>query len=596
MLSAPISLRKFSPLVDFAILLFLGTTIYGLISFGQEWQADFHPSTDIDLSFKSIPIYAIFSTIRAIAAYFLSLIFTLVVGYIAAKFKWAERLIIPLLDILQSIPVLGFLPGLVLGLIAIFPRTNVGLELSAILMIFTGQVWNMTFSFYSSLKAVPPELSEAAEVMDLDWKKRLIRLELPFSAVNLAWNSLMSMAGGWFFLSVCEAFTLGDREFRLPGLGSYMAAAIDQGNNGAMCMGITAMIAVIILMNIVVWRPTLAWVHRFRLEDVPGVAENEPFIQLMLKESNIYHFFRRLIRKPPKLFFPPIASQVITASRDFSNSLRARIAPVIGSTKSTKQNDAIKRRLSKTSRLILWFFSIITIAFMFWSFLSLGRIFATISASVWIMLLKNMSWTLLRVVTTLVLSTLWTVPVGIWIGMSARRVKLAQPIVQILASFPAPMLYPIAIAAFFSLGFNFDVASTFLMLLGVQWYVLFNVLAGAMRIPLELIYVTDLFETSFWRRCRTLYVPSIFPALVTGWITAAGGAWNASIVSEYIAYKGQTLSTPGLGSTISLAAGQANFPLLAASLSVMVIVVIILNRTFWTKIYRLSQTRFRMDL
>jgi NitT/TauT family transport system permease protein len=585
MLNAHISVRKYSPLADAIIVLLIGTTIYGLVSFGEEWRAEFHPSTAIDLSFKSLPIYAIFSTIRASVAYLLSLGFTLVVGYLAAKSKWAEKIIIPLLDILQSIPVLGFLPGLVLGLVALFPGTNVGLELAAIIMIFTGQVWNMTFSFYSSLKSVPTELIEASEVMGMGWRKRLFRLELPFSAVNLAWNSLMSMAGGWFFLSVCEAFTLGEQEYRLPGLGAYMAVAISEGNTLAMILGITTMVGVIVMMDVVVWRPALAWVHRFRLEDVPGVSVSEPFIQLMIRESNIYRIIRKIGRRL-SLLYRRIKWSLRDIPLKFARTGNfTSLAVVLRSARS--------RQIAKATFAAI---GLAVLVFMLWKLIALAAIFWTVSPYTWLLILKNTIWTLLRVFVTLFISTLWAVPVGIWIGMSPKRVRIAQPIVQVLASFPAPMLYPLALAAFFYLGVSFDYGSMLLMMLGVQWYILFNVLAGAMRIPQELVYVTNLFEVSTLKRWRTLYVPSVFPALVTGWITAAGGAWNASIVAEFIAYKGQTLTTPGLGSTISIAASEANFPLLAASLAVMVVVVVALNRTFWAKVYELSQTRFRMDL
>ena len=539
----------------------------------------------IDLSIKSLPLYAIYSTIRASVAYLLSLCFTLVVGYVAAKLAWAEKVIIPSLDILQSIPVLGFLPGLVLGFVAIFPHTNTGLELAAIVMIFTGQVWNMTFSFYSSLKSIPTELIEISAIMGLSLPKRFFRLELPFSAVNLAWNSLLSMAGGWFFLSVCEAFTLGDQQFRLPGLGAYMAVAIIEGDKTAMILGIITMVLVILTMDILVWRPVLAYVHRFRLEEVPGVAASQPFINLMLRQSYFYLFIIYMIGRISYLYRRLL---VRFKCDGFSFRISKKPVPITRSPMPPR----VKRFMSG----LLLGVGMVIFACMLWKTLWLSTIFSTVTMASWVLILKNTMWTLLRVFGALVLSTLWAVPAGIFIGMSEKRVKLAQPIVQVLASFPAPMLYPLALALFFNLGISFNIGSMFLMMLGVQWYVLFNVLAGAMRIPQELVYVTSLFEVSMRRRFFTLYIPSVFPALVTGWVTAAGGAWNASIVAEFVAFQGQTLKTPGLGATISMAASEANFPLLAASLLVMVVVVICLNRTLWARLYKLSQTRFRMDI
>jgi len=569
--------RRFT-LADLVVLLLIGSAIAGLVGFGREWRSDFHPVTEIDLSFHRLPIYAFFSAVRGLAAYVISLVFTLVVGYWAAKSPRAERIILPLLDVLQSIPVLGFLPGLVLGLIALFPRTNAGLELSAILMIFTGQVWNMTFSYYSSLKSIPTELREAASVMRLTPWRTLQRLELPYSAVNLAWNSLMSMAGGWFFLSVCEAFALGDREFRLPGIGAYMAVAISRGDSRAMVFGIMAMVALIVFMDVLIWRPALAWAHRFRLEEVPGTAAGDPFVRMMLRESRVFWLLRVLYRY---------------LHRRYHVGRRSRAILALLPSKPASPNGAhASRGIWKGVEAALGAATLGAIALGTWKLYS---VLALVHLSTWVLLLRNTFWTLCRVFVTLVLSTLWAVPVGIWIGTSRARARVAQPIIQVLASFPAPMLYPLALAAFFKLGMSFDVGSMFLMMLGVQWYVLFNVLAGAMRIPGELQLATALMRVRPWRRWMVLYVPSVFPALVTGWVTAAGGAWNASIVAEAISYRGESLSTAGLGASIGQAAFREDFPMLAASLVLMVVVVILLNRTIWGRIYHLAQTRFRLD-
>src|ERR1035438_2736430 len=262
--------RRYMATADIIILFILGAVIFGVVTMAGEWKTEFHPITNIDLSLHALPRYALFSALRGITAYFLSLVFTLTVGYLAAKNKLAEKIIIPLIDILQSVPVLTFLPGLILGFIALFPKTNTGLEIATILMIFSGQVWNMTFSFYSSLKSIPKDYEEAAAVMGLTRWQKFLRLEMPFSAVGLAWNSLMGMAGGWFFLSVCEAFTLGTLEYRLPGVGAYMAMATKVGNTQAMIYGIIAMVSIILVLDFVVWHPILSWVRRFRLEEVPS--------------------------------------------------------------------------------------------------------------------------------------------------------------------------------------------------------------------------------------------------------------------------------------------------------------------------------------
>ncbi|MEK6578497.1 MAG: ABC transporter permease subunit [Bdellovibrionota bacterium] len=573
--------EKFATLPDLLILLLVGTAIYGLVAMGSEWSAAFNPVTAIDLAPSSLPYYAILSGARGLIAYLFSLSFTLVVGYTAAKSERAEKIIIPLLDILQSIPVLGFLPGLVFGLIALFPKTNLGLELAAIIMIFTSQVWNMTFSYYSSLKSIPPEFMEASTVMGLNWKQRLIKLELPFSAVNLAWNSLMSMAGGWFFLGVCEAFRLGDTEFRLPGLGAYMAVAAETGNHRALVLGIITMVLLIVTMDAVIWRPILAWVQRFRIEDVPGVAPAEPLMKIVIRESRIMRWLKlgfRRYRFRQRMELPLTPQQVFDG--DLEHPLLK--AP------SARQQSAI--------RILGPLLYGLTTAMIFWGSYKLLLVLMLTHTQTWMLLIRDTLWTFLRVLFALAISTVWAVPVGIWIGTSPRRIRFAQPIIQVMASFPVTMLYVPTLGLFFWLGIGFDISSMLLMTFGIQWYILFNVLAGALRIPNELKYALELMEVSVKDKWLKLYLPSIFPSLVTGWVTAAGGAWNTSIVAEYVGnYHHTVLKTSGIGARISQAAETRDFQLLAASISILVFVVVIFNRAVWSKVYHLAQTRFRMD-
>jgi NitT/TauT family transport system permease protein len=556
--------------------------IYALIAYGREWEAAFHAAVDIDLSFYSLPYYTLFSALRGIAAFCLSLVFTLLVGYWAAKSAAAERVLIPLLDILQSIPVLGFLPGLVLVLIALFPHTNIGLELACIIMIFTGQVWNMTFSFYSSLKSVPSDFKEVSSVIGLSPTEKLLNVELPFSAMNLVWNSLLSMSGGWFFLSVCEAFTLGDRQYRLPGIGAYMATAIAQGKPSAMVAGIIAMSLLIVVMDILIWRPVLAWAHQFRLEDIPGFTATEPLMRNLVRESRLLRWLNIAYRRRA------LHRSILKKQERRSETT----APKPDPRRFMKSKTGSGPILMWTGRVLLAGFFVLVM------YGSIRLIYTLVSVPfrTWTDLLFGTWLTFLRVFACLILGSFWTVPVGIWIGTSQHRIRIAQPIVQVLASFPAPMLYPLALAVMFVFKIPFGLGAMFLMLLGVQWYILFNVLAGAMRIPVELNYASLLMNIPKVELWKKLYLPSVFPALVTGWVTAAGGAWNASIVAEYLSYKGTVLTTHGLGSVISVAASSANFPLLAASLTIMVLVVILLNRTVWARIYHVSQTRFRMDL
>lgn len=561
-------------LADILIFVFIGVVIYCLSVFGQQWQASFNPTFDIDLSPWSLPMYSAFSALRGLIAYAISLGFTLVVGYWAAKSEGAEKIILPFLDIMQSIPVLGFLPGLVLGLVAIFPKTNTGLELAAILMIFTGQVWNMAFSFYSSLKSVPMDLREAAAIMELSPRQRLVSLELPFSAVNLTWNSIMSMAGGWFFLTVCEAFTLGKQNYRLPGLGAYMAVAMEKGDSRAIVLGILAMALVIIVLDILIWRPALAFVHRFRLEETADASAQETLVNFTIQESTIVRFFNSIFarwRKTRKKTSAPIRI------RQFAINLKS---------------------LQALFRSVAFRYLMLALAISagLWASYNLLQSLLQLTAATWFEILTFTFYTLIRVIGALIIATIWATPAGIWLSQSSKRMRIAQPIVQLMASFPAPMLYPLAMAVFLFLHINFEISAMLLMLLGVQWYVLFNVLAGGLRIPQELKLALDLIGASKKDRWRYLYLPSVFPALVTGWVTAAGGAWNASIVSELITYKGDNLSAKGLGSLISQAASEGNFPKLAACLIVMVIVVVLINRTVWAKAYRMAQTRYRLDL
>ena len=572
-------------LPDLVVILLLFTVIYGLAATGSEWQADYQPVTQIDLSVWALPYYTLLSAIRGSVAYLISLGFTLIVGYAAARSKTAERVILPMLDILQSVPVLAFLPGLLLGLVALFPRSNFGLELAAILMIFTGQVWNMTFSFYNSLKSIPEDFKEAYTLIALSKKDQLIHVELPFSAMNLAWNSLLSMAGGWFFLIPCEAMTLGDNEYRLPGIGAYMDVAIKQGDTVAILCAAGAMITLIVLMDFVIWRPILSWVRRFRLEDVEGVQPPEPLMQIWMRESKIVRWLKGHLRD----FLHHHRVRLKQFSEKFSGAFRwifSRI-PTVG--KGNKPVWLVALRIFNIALLVIF------LGLILWGGVMLFCILQKLAFSKWMMLLRDTLWTFLRIVLALGLSTLWAVPFGIWLGTSSKRIRIAQPLIQIFASFPAPMIYPLVISILLALRIEFEVGSGILILLGVQWYVLFNVLAGALRIPRELNDALRLMETSRWDRWKTLYLPSVFPHLVTGWITATGGAWNASVVAEYMPYKGKILKTAGLGADLSVATTSGDFTLFAGSLVVMIFTIIVLNRVFWSRIYLLAQTRYRMD-
>ncbi|HVN87807.1 MAG TPA: ABC transporter permease subunit [Candidatus Binatia bacterium] len=556
--------------VDALLAIGLAALVGGLVALAHRWTAPLRSTIDIDLSLWALPKYTLLSLARGMAAYVFSLVFTLVYGTVAAYNRAAERVMIPVLDILQGIPVLGFLPGLVLGMVALFPHSNVGLELACVVMIFTGQVWNMTFSFYGSLRAIPAELREAAAVYRFGWWKRFRTVEVPFAMIGLVWNSMMSMAGGWFFLTVNEAFTLGDRDFRLPGVGAYMSVAIERGDGRAMAGAVVAMVVMIIAVDQLMWRPLLAWAQKFKMEETEAAEVAQSWVLDLLRRS-------RLV--------PWIEEQ---AGRLFALLEARRVLPDVGGRTPSRNGTLVARGAGAGVVALL--------AILFgWGATHIAALLAALSAREWMHLGASLGLTFLRTAAALVIGALWAVPVGIWIGLSPQRVRALQPVIQVAAAFPAPMIFPVVTLLILHLGVAFSWGCVVLMLLGSQWYILFNVLAGASALPHDLREAAEIYRITGWMRWRTLYLPAIFPSLVTGMITAAGGAWNASIVAEYVSYHGQPLIAPGLGSLITEATTAANFPLLAAGVLTMSLALVTLNRTVWRRLYRIADERFSLN-
>jgi NitT/TauT family transport system permease protein len=552
--------------VDALILVALTAILFGVLRLAAEWTAPARAAVEIDLSPWALPRYALYSLARGLLAYVVSLGFTLVYGYGAAKSRPAERVLIPLLDVLQSIPVLGFMPGLVLALVAAFPRSNVGLELAAVLMIFTGQAWNMTFSFYYSLRSIPADLREVATTYHFTWWQRLRWVELPFSTIGLVWNSMMSMAGGWFFLMISEAFVLGDKDFRLPGLGSYMSVAALRGDTRAMALAVIAMTLMIVLLDQLLWRPVVVWAQKFRVEEGgQGVAARSWVLDL-LRRSRLPGLFERLFG-------------LLRSSRRAAPKPHAR-AP--------EQAPKLRAALSLLPLVLLLGLAAV-------GALALGRLLVHVPPREWLSLLLAGLATLGRVLLSTAIGTAWALPAGLAIGLSQRATRLVQPVVQVVASFPAPMLFPVVVLALRSAGLSLGLGSVLLMLLGTQWYILFNVIAGATAVPSDLREAAASYRLSTWQRFRALYLPAVLPHLVTGWVTAAGGAWNASIVSEMVSVHGQTLATFGLGSEVSAAAAHADFARLAASVLLMAALVVTFNRLVWKPLHHLSETRFSLS-
>ena len=565
------SLRPWAFLIDIAVMLFVFAVIFGVYTIGRSWLGPAAPGAHISQSPRALPLYALYSLVRIGVAYALSLIFALAYGYIAANSRRAEMLLIPLLDILQSIPVLSFLPGVMLAMVALFPHRQIGAELGSILLIFTGQVWNIAFSFYSSLKTQPRELKEAARIYRFGNWQRFVQLDLPFSTIGLVWNSMMSVAGGWFFLMACEMFVLGDRDFRLPGLGSFLQTAAGNGDTRAILYGLAAMIGVIVLLDQLIWRPIIVWADKFKFEQVE-VAKSKPstLLRLVGRAALVIRIYRFLVR--------PVINTLSFAS---------------GARKAGASLSGAKRRLS-----LPWFAAVFGAAI----FVGIGfavfqgvRELSGLHHQDYLALLRSASFTFLRVNAALLLGALWTLPVGVAIASNARLSKIAQPLVQLAASIPATALFPILLLFLIHLHWGVEIAAMLLMLLGTQWYILFNVIAGAMAVPTDLKEVARIFCFTTWDRWRYLTLPAIFPYLITGMITASGGAWNASIIAEYFHFQGRIVSAPGLGSTISRASDSGRFDLLLASTLIMATIVVLMNRLVWRRLYRLASTRFKLE-
>jgi NitT/TauT family transport system permease protein len=566
---AGVTSKASSLLTDLPVALAGMALFYGLVSLGRYWAAPINTESPIDLRPSALPLYALYSVARITVAYLFSLTVSLIYGYVAAHSRKAERLMIPLLDTLQSIPVLCFLPAVMIAMVALFPTAQLGVEMGCILLIFTGQVWNMAFSVYSSLKNIPREMLEAAQLYGLSWWQRLLQLELPNMAIGLIWNSMMSVAGGWFSLMVCEMFVLGNRDLRLPGLGSYLQTASNAGATRSILWGLTAMIAVIVLIDQLVWRPIIAWSEKFRFEQVDATeASSSPVLDLVRRSRLLARIARVSVapaREAVTLYFARARSGI---SRDARTGVTTWISRAVlglalaGVVYATGRMSVLLTALTRTE---------------------LREI------------LRGAGATFLRVELTLLLAALWTIPAGVFIGLRPRLSAIAQPIAQIAASVPAPALFPVVLLLLIQVGGGLGIASIVLLLLGTQWYILFNVIAGASAIPGDLKEVCETFHLSTAQRWRKLILPAIFPSLITGVVTASGGAWNASIIAEYFKFRNQTFSLTGLGAVISRATDSGNFAVLLAATFVISAMVITINRLLWRRLYALASTRFKLE-
>lgn len=571
---AQVAERTWPIVIDVGVAATLLAGFYLMLWVAHSWLHSAIPSVVIHRSPRYLPGYALDSTARIFIAYILSLLFAIVYGYTAAYNRRLEALMLATLDILQSIPVLSFLPGVMLAMMSLFPSKQIGVEMGAILLIFTGEVWNMAFSFYTSLKTIPRELMEACSINRFSRWQRLMQLELPYAAIGLIWNSMVSVASGWFFLMVCEMFPVGSTHFRLPGLGSYLQTAASNADIPAITWGLVTMILIIVLTDQLLWRPLIAWSDKFKFENVESSQRITSPILHLLRNSNMLQYLGNRA-------FLPISERLYTRLAHSGK----RLLP------------AAEAAHIRRKRIPIALIAAIAVSALIAGILAFHAILLLkgITTHEVLTLLEGAAMTFLRVNAALLIASLWTIPVGVAIGFHPRLANIAQPIAQIAASFPATALFPLLVIGLMQLGMGLGVGSIALMLLGTQWYILFNVIAGAMSIPSDLREVSGLFRFTSIQKWTTLILPGIFPYLITGLITASGGAWNASIVAEYFKIHNTTLRTLGLGAQISAASDRGDFPTLLLATIIMALMVVTMNRLVWRRLYKLSETKYRLE-
>jgi NitT/TauT family transport system permease protein len=556
-------------LVVFAALLAL---LFGLLRLAPALNAPFLPSTApsaVSTDPADLPYYAIRSLLRMFAGLLLSVLFTFVYATAAARLPRAEKVLVPVLDILQSVPVLGFLTVTVTAFINLFPGSELGLECASIFAIFTSMAWNMTFAFYHSLLAQPRDLDEAARVMRLTKWQRFWRLDVPSGMIPLVWNGMMSFGGAWFFLAASEAISVLGHTYALPGIGSYVAGAMQQGSLGKVGIAIGVMIAMVIAVNALFWRPMVAWAERFRAEESSAAERPRSAVLDLLRRSAVPGLVARPLR--------PVGKALDRATRPF------------GLAEHPLQRPVLRQRTGD-----VFFAGAVTAAALYGVWRALDYVHIHVGLGAFGHAFALGAATFARVIVVVAVATVIWVPVGVWIGMNPRVSRVAQPVVQVLASFPANFVFPFAVAFFVAAGISLNFGGVLLMALGAQWYILFNVIAGASAIPSDLREAMRSMQVHGRLRWTKFILPAVFPAYVTGGITAAGGAWNASIVAEVVDYGTHHLTATGLGAYIAQAAGAGDFPEVLIGVAVMSVYVVGLNRLLWRRLYRLAETRYSL--
>lgn len=561
--------------IDALVLLVLMGLLWSALHFGKGMLVHFNPATEppLDASVSQIPYYAGRTLLRMWIAFAFSLFFAVGVGYAAAKNRVARALILPALDVLQSVPVLGFLSATVTAFMALFPGSLLGVECASIFAIFTGQVWNMAFGFYHSMVTIPTDMQEAASTYGLSRWQRFRTVELPASAHSLIWNSMMSFGGGWFFVAQSEAISVMNKDIKLPGLGSYMAQAIERGDHHAALWAVLAMLAIILASDQLVWRPLLAWADKFKVELTESATPATSWVYNLLRGAYLFDWLRLRVWQPLQDRLGAFASR-----RELRTAGRGRVA-----------------------RHWLWRATGIGLAALLgWEVLvGLIAAIAALHGALTPAILGNIVWlgflTLLRVTAMTVVATLIWTPVGVWIGLHPRVARFAQPLAQIGASFPVNMTFPVVVGFFVATRTSMNWGSILLIAMGTQWYILFNVVAGAMAIPNDLKEAARVYGLRRWALWRTLILPAIFPFWVTGACTAAGGAWNASIVAELATWGDTTLKADGLGAYIAEVTKSGDTALIIASIAVMSLFVLVMNKLIWRRLYAYAEHRFRLD-
>ena len=563
-------LPYFWDIAAFALVMGLIT----LLAWGSRQMAvPYIPGEQIPLSLDPVhlPMYALRTVLRMVAALIASFAFTFTYATVAAKSRRAESILVPLLDILQSVPILGFLSITVTGFIALFPGNLLGVEMAAIFAIFTSQAWNMAFSFYQSLKTVPKELQEASDLFGLSSWQKFWKLEAPFATPNLIWNTMMSVSGGWFFVVASEAITVGKTAVTLPGIGSYVAQAIQSKNLSAIGFALLTMLIVILVYDQLLFRPLVAWAEKFKFELTESQDAAESWILTLFQRA---HLLRNLVK-----------------------------GIVNEWTKLIERLPKLPRRTHKFKES-----SILVIKIQGYTWY--GILICGMSAGVWMLMNFVMSGvdhaeilkvfmlgliTLTRVMVLLLLASLLWVPMGVIIGLNHRLATKVQPLAQFLAAFPANLFFPVAVFLLVRYRLSPEIWTAPLMILGTQWYILFNVIAGASAIPTDLREAAKNLGLSGWRLWKHLLLPGIIPSLITGLITASGGTWNASIVAEVVSWGSTTITATGLGSYIAQWTEKGDYPHIVLGIAVMSLYVVFFNRFFWRRLYNMSQTRFRLD-